>query len=221
MTAKEKYIEEKDEFKNARMQRIFESAFELFSDKGIDTIKMTDIADKAEIGVASLYRYFSTKEEIAIQTAIWAWQKQIIDYLPDLLTPAYMDKTGIQQLEDIIHIYVNLFQTKPAFLRFIYFFDSFAVRSSISQDRLQSYEVMILEISNIVSQAVKKGLSDKTIKQTYLEKSDELCFSIMQALFSLSQKLTLNQNLLNMDSRNNSAEIIVMLEQMIIQAIKE
>ena len=76
MTAKEKYLEEKDELKNSRITRIYESAFALFSEKGIDTIAMTDIAKKAEIGVASLYRYFETKDEIAIRTVIWSWEKQ-------------------------------------------------------------------------------------------------------------------------------------------------
>ena len=65
MTAKEKFIEEKDEMKQNRKNRILESAFNLFSQKGIDTIAMTDIAKNAEIGVASLYRYYETKEEIA------------------------------------------------------------------------------------------------------------------------------------------------------------
>ena len=76
MTAKEKFIEEKDEMKQNRKNRILESAFDLFSQKGIDTIAMTDIAKNAEIGVASLYRYYETKEEIAIRTVIWAWEKQ-------------------------------------------------------------------------------------------------------------------------------------------------
>ena len=52
MTPKEKYQEEKDNLKNSRISRILESAFELFAEKGIDNVTMTDIAAKAEIGVA-------------------------------------------------------------------------------------------------------------------------------------------------------------------------
>ena len=70
MTAVEKLAEERDELKNARMERILLSAFSLFSHNGIDAIAMTDIAKNAEIGVASLYRYYATKDEIAIRTAI-------------------------------------------------------------------------------------------------------------------------------------------------------
>ena len=72
MTAQEKLAEERDGQKNARIERILLSAFSLFSHNGFDAIAMTDIAKEAEIGVASLYRYFETKDEIAIKTAIWA-----------------------------------------------------------------------------------------------------------------------------------------------------
>ena len=76
MTAVEKLAEERDELKSARVERIMISSFSLFSNKGIDAIAMTDIAKHAEIGVASLYRYFETKDEIAIRTAIWAWESR-------------------------------------------------------------------------------------------------------------------------------------------------
>ena len=67
MTPKEKHQEEQNELKTSRINRILESAFNLFSEKGIDTITMNDIAATAEIGVASLYRYFETKDEINVK----------------------------------------------------------------------------------------------------------------------------------------------------------
>ena len=73
MTPTEKHKEEQDELKTLRMNRILDASFELFAERGIDTIAMTDIAKKAEIGVASLYRYFETKEDLAIEVAIHAW----------------------------------------------------------------------------------------------------------------------------------------------------
>ncbi len=49
MTPKEKHQEEQNELKTSRINRILESAFNLFSEKGIDTITMNDIAATAEI----------------------------------------------------------------------------------------------------------------------------------------------------------------------------
>ena len=159
MTAKEKYIEEIDELKNTRIKRIFESAFSLFSEKGIDTIAMVDIADKAEIGVASLYRYFSTKDEIAIRTVIWAWEKQKEILLPQLETKDYSNAVGINQLEKILCLFVELYQKQSDFLRLIYFFDSYAVRTKIQPERLCEYEKMIESIKEYVINAIDKGIN--------------------------------------------------------------
>ena len=59
-------FDEADEQKSARIERILEAAYELFSTRGIEQVAMTDIAENSKIGVASLYRYFETKDEIAM-----------------------------------------------------------------------------------------------------------------------------------------------------------
>jgi len=220
MTAKEKYIEEKDELKNARINRIFESAYTLFSEKGIDTIAMTDIAKTAEIGVASLYRYFSTKDEIAIRTAIWAWELQKEEMLPALNTENYKSLTGIEQLKKIFLMFIELYKNQPKFLRFIYFFDSYAVRNGISTERLNDYERMIESIKSYVEEAINKGLEDKTVNSKYENSKEILYFSVMHSLFSTSQKLTLSGEMLNMDSKVNGVEELENLANILIEGLK-
>lgn len=221
MTATEKRKEEQEELLKNRKSRILSSAFELFSEKGIDTITMNDIAKKAEIGVASLYRYYETKDEIAIQTAIWAWQKQTIIFLPELSCDEYLNRNGLQQMEFIIELYSRLYQTNPDFLRFIYFFDSYAVRTGLNQHRLIEYEKIVREITNIVFNVIDKGICDKSIKEEFAVQKKELCSTIMQTFFSLSQKLTLNKNLLSVDKTNNGKESILLLSKIILEGIKE
>jgi len=220
MTAKEKYIEEKDELKNSRMNRIFESAFKLFSEKGIDTIAMVDIAKQAEIGVASLYRYFSTKDEIAIRTVIWAWGKEKSILLPVLETEEYKKMNGIEQLSKILSLFVELYKTESEFLRLIYFFDSYAVRTGIQPDRLVDYEKMIESIKAYVIEAINKGISDKSINSKYENQKDDLYFTVMHALFNNAQKLTLSGQMLNMDIQRNGINELNTLAKIIIDGLK-
>lgn len=217
MTATEKFLEEKEELKSQRKNRILTASHKLFSEKGIDTIAMTDIAKEAEIGVASLYRYYSTKDEIAIQSAIWAWNKQKIDFMPKFTCNSFNSKSGYEQLEIIFDAFIELYETQSDFLRFIYFFDSYAVRTHISQDRLIEYEKEIIEVQNVVKQAIEKGISEKNV---ICDDSDKLYFTIMQALFSTAQKLTLNKNLLQMDSKNNDSEELKLLAKILLRGIK-
>jgi len=221
MTPFEKYTEDKDSIKAQRMNRIMEAAFNLFSEKGIDTITMNDIAQKAEIGVASLYRYYETKEQIAIKTTIWAWEKQKEIILPLLLENDYENHNGLEQLKKIISLFIKLYESQPDFLRYIYFFDSFAVRSKINKNSLIDYEAVIRSVKEFLSKAIAKGLKDNSISQAYKDKEDYLYFTLMHTMFSISQKLALNENFLSMDKKNHGKAELEMLSNILIKGIKQ
>ena len=48
--------------KQQRYQSIIATAKELFLERGVENIQMQDIATAAEIGIATLFRYFPKKE---------------------------------------------------------------------------------------------------------------------------------------------------------------
>ena len=220
MTPTEKYTEERDTIKSLRMNRIMEAAFKLFSEKGIDTITMNDIAKKSEIGVASLYRYYETKEQIAVQTSIWAWEKQKEFILPLLMENDYENISGLEQVKKVISLFINLYENQSDFLRYIYFFDSFAVRSKIDNANLKEYENLILSVKNMISSAITKGLQDNSISERYKNNEELLYFTIMHTMFSTTQKLALSQNLLAIDTNQNITAELKKLSELLISGIK-
>lgn len=220
MTAKEKYNEEKDELRLARMNRILSCAFELFSINGIDNVAMTDIARKAEIGVASLYRYYETKDEIAIRTIIWAWENQRESIVPPMLEETFKNASGLEQLRQELGVFSSLLENQPAFLRYIYFFDSYAVRTQIDTQRLADYEKEIQNVQNVVVTSIKKGIEDGSVKDIYKEKEVQLYFALTHALFNSAQKLSLSGKMLNMDSSNNGKIELDNLVSILIEGIK-
>ena len=220
MTPAEKYTEERDAIKIQRMNRIMEAAFKLFSEKGIDTITMNDIAKKAEIGVASLYRYYETKEQIAIQTSIWAWEKQKDFIMPLLMENDYESISGLEQIKKVISLFIKLYESQSDFLRYIYFFDSYAVRSKINNQALKDYEKLILSIKKIISQAITKGIKDNSINEKYKNNEELLYFTITHTMFSTIQKLALSKNLLAIDTNQNNIQELKMLSDILISGIK-
>lgn len=220
MTAVEKLSEERDELKNARIERILLSAFSLFSHSGIDAIAMTDIAKNAEIGVASLYRYFETKDEIAIRTAIWAWENNKKVILPILDDTGYYDKTGIGQLEEILDLICKLYQNEPDFFRYIYFFDAYIVCQKIKSERLIPYQRVIESVQKVISDAIHKGLMDGSISDKYKANEKELYYSLMHTIFSASQKLSLSGKMLKMDEENDEIQQLKLLGEIFIGGLK-
>lgn len=220
MTALEKLAEERDEQKNARIDRILAAAFKLFSSAGIEPVAMTDIAKKAEIGVASLYRYFSTKDEIAIRTAIWAWEEQIAEIYPSINNDEYTNGNGLFRLSIIFSLFKKLYMSQPEFLRFIYFFDSYAVNSGIKQERMIEYENVIGKVQMIVADAIKLGLKDNSINKKYIDKTENLYFTLMHSFFSTAQKLTLSENLLAMNEKSKGSDQLDLLSELLLNGVK-
>lgn len=220
MTALEKLAEERDEQKNARIDRILAAAFKLFSSAGIEPVAMTDIAKKAEIGVASLYRYFSTKDEIAIRTAIWAWEEQISEIYPSINNDEYTNGNGLFRLSIIFSLFKKLYMSQPEFLRFIYFFDSYAVNSDIKQERMIEYENVIGKVQMIVADAIKLGLKDNSINKKYIDKTKDLYFTLMHSFFSTAQKLTLSENLLAMNEKSKESDQLDLLSELLLNGVK-
>lgn len=220
MTAQEKLAEERDGQKNARIERILLAAFSLFSHNGFDAIAMTDIAKEAEIGVASLYRYFETKDEIAIRTAMWAWESQKKLIMPILNDTGYYTKSGIEELEEIFDLFCKLFQNEPDFFRYIYFFDAYIVCQKIDSERLIPYQEVIQSVQTVIGNAIHKGIEDGSISKKYKDNEKQLYFSLMHTLFSVSQKLSLTGKMLKMDETNDGIQQLKLLGQILLGGIK-
>lgn len=200
--------------------RILDAAYELFSTRGIEPVTMEDIAQKAKIAPSVLYRYFETKDSLVIRTATHAWATQMEDVLPNMVKPKYSNSTGLAQLEQILSLFVKLYEKHQDFLRFIYLFDAFAVKEKIQKDRMSNYESKILLVKEIISVAIQKGIEDGSINKKYAKTGDALYFTLIHTFFSTAQKLALSGNLLDMDSQMNGAKQLTLLADILLEGLK-
>ena len=212
--------EEIDPQKNARIEKILSAAYELFSKRGIEDVAMTDIADRSKIGVASLYRYFETKEILVVKTATQAWENQMQDVLPSLLRPKYKNSSGYDQLQEIFTLFIKLYEKETDFLRFIYLFDAFAVKEKIPKEAMANYEAKILLVKQIISDAIQKGFDDGSISFKYKDYGEMLYFTLMHTFFSVAQKLSLSGKMLDMDTKKNGSLQLKLLSDVLLSGLK-
>lgn len=201
-----------------KINHILEKAFELFSKEGIDNVTMNNIADKAGIGVASLYRYFSTKEELAIQCATKMWQIEKEKANGFFTTQEYLEKSGIAQLHSILSYFEDSFDSTQDFYRFIYYFDSYIKRQNIESNNLKEYENTIQEITEIAFKSIEKGFSDGTISFPN-ENIQALTLTITHSVFSLAQKLSLSGGMLTQDISNPPKNQLEILKKLILASL--
>ena len=205
MQAAERRRLEQENLKAERIKHIVECTFGLFSEKGIEGISMNEIANEAEIGVASLYRYFSCKEDLVIEAALYAWNMEK-EIFYRAFSSSDEELNGYEQLKSILLIFPEALLSQGPFFRFIYYFDAYIKRENVGAEHLSKYEESIASVKKIVVDAISRGRKDGSISfggrkssELALSTDDELYFTMMHSLFSLAQKLSLSGEMLNMN----------------------
>lgn len=159
-------------------------AADLFLEKGIDNVKMTDIADNCGIGVASLYRHFETKTEIVIRAGQILWERVNVDFLK------YMDKgnteKGLDRLVYLLGYFKKVYESKKSFIKFLDDFDRLMLAEKIEAERLEGYGKSIVNFYDPIYAAYEMGIHDGTIRKVNDLKI--VYYAITHSLMALCQK---------------------------------
>ena len=140
-----------------RSEQILAAALDLFCKRTIEDVSIEEVAKHAGTGPTTVYRYFSTKAELAVSSAVFYWKTISGKYVKKLDSPTYREADGRAQMEQIMDIFQELFETEFSFLKFLYEFDSFIMKYHIPWDRLEEYEAQILDLKQYVTRALEKG----------------------------------------------------------------
>jgi len=184
-------------------------AAELFLQNGIESVKMTDVAEKAEVGVASLYRYFGTKDTLVIRAGALLW-RDLKTLVSDVYEAAdYLSCTGIERVSRLFGVYLRLFREQPAFIRFVGEFDTFVRNSRAGREAMAEYEASVLNFYPVFLAAYEAGVRDGTIRP--IEAPRLFYESVCHAVMALAQKL-LQGEILEADGFGDERELRLLLD---------
>lgn len=200
-----------------RTQQILQASLLLFCEKGIEETSIEEVAKKAGVGPATIYRYFVTKAELAISAGMAYWKKIAEKYLHRLSGKEYAEMNGMEQMRCIFRIFESIFKEEFLFLKFLQEFDIFVRKYQISKERLAEYEEYILNLKPYVTDALEKGLRDGSIAFSYTV--DEIYFSITHTLLSLMQKLSYNGSILSSDEQIELALQLQITEELLLKGL--
>lgn len=150
--------------KEVTRQRILEAGFRVFAERTITPVKMTDVAEAAGIGVATVYRYFGTKTELAVAISTRVWE----DYAQSsrrLYPPELLEKTSAREhLSLILDRYLDLYRNHRDILRYNQFFNIYIRSEGIPPDQIASYTRMIDDVAGGFRNMYRKALTDHTVR---------------------------------------------------------
>ena len=176
-------------FKLKRSQRkadIIAKASKMFPKKGIEPVKMTDVATASGVGVASLYRYFGTKVNLALSVGALMWRR-FNETFAENLTAEFSSKNGISQMEELLGLYVFMYRTHPEFISFLDELDHMVLSTQPDEARLAEYDAEVMRFFPLFAASYTKGVADGTIR-------DDINFmlyyqAVSHSLMGVAQKL--------------------------------
>ena len=160
-------------------RRILDAGFCIFSEMSIDKVSMANVANKAGIGIATLYRHYRTKPELVVAVGTHVWSNFIRDY-----TPIRNDDkmTAVEELEFFLDSFLELYKNHKKLLCFNQFFNIYIRNEAISKRALNSYNEMIDKLAMRFHRTYVKGENDKTLCTEMSERT--MFLSIMHLMLA-------------------------------------
>ena len=198
-------------FKDLKRDYIIDSAKKLFLAKSIAEITIKDISAVSGIGEATIYRYFSNKENLV--TAVSLSLQQDI-----LKVPFDNDnKTGLEQIRDFFNLFRNIFVEHREYVKFIAEFDIVYLHTIENKENKQ-YSLSLDVFYDLFIKFYNQGLEDKSVKEV---KDIKLYYyTSTHSLLELCKKLASSDTGLKQDKAVDRVKEIEYLISLFISVLK-
>lgn len=198
-------------FKDLKRDYIVDSAKKLFLSRSISEITIKDISSVSGIGEATIYRYFTNKENLVIAVSL-SIQQDIIK------VPFSKEKrAGINKIQDFFNLFRNIFVEHKDYFKFIAEFDTVYL-NNIKNKENKEYSLGLDAFYDIFMSAYELGLKDKSIKEV---KDIKLYYyTSTHSLLELCKKLASTDSNLKQDKEVSKLSEIEYLISLFISVLK-
>ena len=194
-------------------RRILDAGLSIFSEMSIDKVSMVNVADKANIGVATLYRYYRTKSELVVAVGTHAWSNFITEYMP-LINE---DKaTAAEELEFFLDSFLELYRNHKRLLCFNQFFNIYIRNEAVPKKALNSYNEMVDKLAIRFHRIYVKGENDKTLCTEMSEKA--MFLSIVHLMLAAVTRYAIG---LVYEKDSESYNELILLKNMIMREFSQ
>ena len=194
-------------------RRILDAGFCIFSEMSIDKVSMANVANKAGIGIATLYRYYRTKPELVVAVGTHVWSNFIRDY-----TPIRNDDkiTAVEELEFFLDSFLELYKNHKKLLCFNQFFNIYIRNEAVPPKALNSYNEMVDKLAMRFHRTYVKGEHDKTLCTEMSEKA--MFLSIVHLMLAAVTRYAIG---LVYEKDSESYKELILLKNMIMREFSQ
>ena len=209
---------QQESMKTRRINRAVAISAELFLKHGIDSIKMTYIADESGVGVATLYRYFSTKTGIAIAAMTHLWNELNNMFAGVFESKVFLAQSGLKQLSDMMRMYIVLYDAHKDFMKLLGEFDLLMIKEKVPKSKLQEYDQSIINFYRVYDGAVQRGIADGSLREDVDYRL--LYLTYCHAMMELTKKF-LRGEILPSDSFSEASKELGMFVDIAVEYVRK
>ena len=120
-----------------RRERILRAGFRLIARKGIETVSIQEIADEAEVGVATVYKYYQNKANLAVNISALVWRDFMRDCEKKVSQKDLEKMNAYELMTYYADMMIQLYTKRPDILRFSSEFKTFIRRENVPEEVLR------------------------------------------------------------------------------------
>ena len=197
--------------KDAKMNFIVDETLALILERSVSDVTVHDIAVRAGVGEATVYRYFSTKQNLVCAVAT-KLEKSIFKTYFDLSSA----DSGYKKLELFYKSYLTIFSTHREFYKFINEFDAYMLSEGKTDS--DEYSSGLDMFKSLCSDAYAQGVDDGSIEP--VGDFETFYYSTTHALLELCKKLS-NPDIVRQDLGTDKESEVRMLTEIILYKLKK
>ena len=154
-----------------RRDLMLETGFRVFAKKGIEGVTLQEVADACGIGIATLYRYFSTKLAFVIEIGTRKWNEYYKEVEAEFSRRGGDKMNAAEELDFYLSSYIVLYREHRDILAFNQNFNSYIIHEAATPAQLRDYMNAIEAFSVKFHKMYEKGRIDGSIATDEPERS--------------------------------------------------
>lgn len=215
MDPKTRYLQERQNNKQQRTIHILEAAEYVFVQKGIEKATMQDIAKEANIGIATLFRYYPKKEKLIVAIAT----KLTEGIYETFRLIAGMPISSIDKIERLMDFFFsNIQDPDNSSIIFMEDFESRAAHFTEPLEDIEQFNELYRSIFNEFETIIQDGMTDGSIRSD-IPISDTLT-TVINVFGVFSRKLSLQNNILTFVSELPTDKQLLILKKILLEYIR-
>lgn len=207
--------QEREKNKEISKSNITEVSKELFLSRGYAQTNMAEIAENAKISRKTLYRYFSSKEEIAMEIELDVF-KTFVSVQDEIVRK--IQGNGFEKLSQYLEKLDHLVDDLSQLIRLTGMFDYYLVNEYPSESSQSEFIKLIEKVDEPFIQFIDEGVKDGSIK-TEIE-VPYLARTISNSFLALAQRIVTRGNHLDVELNIESRKILAVQRSLFLKALQ-